>query len=59
MTNETNLSVAEAARLMGVSQQYIRVGLQQKVLPFGTAVRITGKRFTYYISPAKFKEFIS
>ena len=59
MKEQTNLPVATAAKLMGVSQQYIRVGLQQKILPFGTAVRVTGKRFTYYISPAKFKDFIN
>ena len=48
------LSVEDAARLMGVTGQFIRVGLQQGALPFGYAVK--RKRWSYYISPAKFTE---
>lgn len=54
MTN--NMSVATAARLMGVSKQFIRVGLQRGILPFGYAVKLSNKRFTYYISPSKFSK---
>ncbi len=50
-----NLSVATAAKLMGVCQQFIRVGLQRGVLPFGYAVKQSSK-YTYYISPVKFSE---
>jgi hypothetical protein len=49
-----NMSVAEASKLMGVSLQFIRVGLQKGVLPFGYAVQITRGRYTYYISRQKF-----
>ena len=53
-----NLSVNRAAQLMGVTEQYIRVGLQLGQLPFGVALQVGGKKqFTYYISPAKFTEF--
>ncbi|MGN0517455.1 MAG: helix-turn-helix domain-containing protein [Acutalibacteraceae bacterium] len=52
-----NISVAQAADLMGVSQQYIRIGLQRGRLPFGTAVQISNKKWTYHISPAKFAEY--
>lgn len=52
-----NLSVEVAARYMAVNPQFIRVGLQQGILPFGSAVRINGNRYTYYISPVKFCEF--
>lgn len=55
--NVETMTVADAARLMGVSQQFVRIGLQKGNLPIGTAVRISGKRFTYYISPIKFTEF--
>lgn len=34
---ENRLTVKQAAALMGVSEQFIRVGLQQKVLNFGCA----------------------
>lgn len=53
----SKLSVETTAKLMGVSKQFIRVGLQQKIFPFGYAVRISGNRFTYYISPKKFTEY--
>lgn len=43
------MSVAEAAELMGVSKDYIRIGLQRGLLPFGTAVKMSN-RYTYYIS---------
>jgi hypothetical protein len=33
------------------------VGLQDGVFPFGYAVKISGKRFSYYISPKKFSEY--
>lgn len=51
-----NISVAEAARRLGKSQQYIRVGLQNQRLPFGTAVFI--KRWSYHISPKLLDEYI-
>lgn len=55
---EYRISVAEAAELMGVSQQFIRVGLQKKELPFGTAVQITRKKYTYFISRSQFNEYL-
>ena len=53
--NDNRLSVAKAAELMDVSQQFIRIGLQRGILPFGYAVQISSK-WTYYISPTKFTE---
>lgn len=43
------MTVAEAAEIMGVSKDYIRIGLQRGLLPFGTAVKMSN-RYTYYIS---------
>lgn len=54
---DNNLTVEEAADLMGVSRQFIRVGLQKGVLPFGYAVQVSSKRYTYFISKQKFKEY--
>lgn len=48
----------EAARIMGVSQQFVRVGLQQGILPFGCAIQITKKKYTYFISRAKLAEYV-
>lgn len=56
MDNQNNLTVEEASKLMGVSRQFIRVGLQKGVLPFGYAVKISDGRFTYFISRQKFLE---
>ena len=43
------ISVKEAAKELGVSEQFVRVGLQQKVLPIGTAVKMSTV-YTYHIS---------
>ena len=53
---ENNMSIEEASKLMGVSRQFIRVGLQKGILPFGYAVKISAGRFTYFISRHKFLE---
>jgi hypothetical protein len=58
MKRENKLSVGEAADLMGVSPQFIRVGLQKGIFPWGYAVQVSAKRFTYYISRAKLLEAI-
>jgi hypothetical protein len=50
------MTVAEASELMGVSQQFVRVGLQKGILPFGYAVQISTNRYTYFISRQKFYE---
>ncbi len=53
-----NITVKEAALLMSVGPQFVRVGIQQGILTFGTAVKISGDRYTYYISPNKLAEYI-
>lgn len=50
------ITVKDASEIMGVSQQFIRIGLQQGILPFGVAVR-NSSQYTYYISPKKFYEY--
>lgn len=51
------ITVEKAALLMGVSKPFIRIGLQNGTLPFGNAFKISGNRYTYYISPKKFTEY--
>lgn len=47
--NSARISVQEAAKLMGATEQFIRVGLQRGLFPWGHAVQISRKRYTYYI----------
>ena len=53
----SRMKVAEAAKLMGVSQQFVRVSMQRGKLPIGTAVKLSDNRWTYYISEALFEQF--
>jgi len=54
-----NITVKEAAEILGASEQFIRVGLQTGRLPIGTAVQVGyAKRYTYHISPKLLKEYI-
>lgn len=52
------VTVKQAAKLLGVSEQFIRIGLQQRSLPFGVAVKMS-ERYTYYISKKKLEEYIN
>ena len=52
------VTVAEAAARMGKSPQFIRICLQQGLLPIGTAVKTGKKNWNYYISPKLLDEYI-
>jgi len=54
---EGKITVERAAKLMGVSKEYVRMGLIQKRLPFGTAVR-KSTVWTYHISPKLFYQYL-
>lgn len=51
------MTVKEAARLLQKSEQFIIVGLQHGILPFGYAVKMSS-RWTYHISDAKVYEYL-
>lgn len=51
------MSVKNAAQLMGVSEQFIRIGLQNNRFPFGSAVK-KSSRWTYHISPMAFYRYM-
>lgn len=57
MNNSNNVSVEEAAKLLGKSKQFVRVALQKGIVPFGFAVKMSSK-YTYYISPKKLAEYV-
>lgn len=52
------LTVKEAASRMGVTPRYIYYGLQDGVLPFGTAVKMDG-RYSYYINKTRFEKWMA
>lgn len=52
-----NIRVSEAAKLMGKSEQFIRIGLQRNILPFGFAIQMSTK-WTYHISPKLLEEYV-
>lgn len=47
-----NIPIKKAADLMGVSEQFLRVLIQNNRLPFASAVKMEegNKRFNYYIN---------
>ena len=53
------VSVAEAAARMGVTPQFLRMGLRANRLPFGTAVRMPGGRWSYYINARRFERYMA
>lgn len=52
------ISVNDAARCMGKGRQFVRIGLQRGILPFGNAVPGSGGSWNYYINPARFREYV-
>lgn len=57
LTNEKNITIKKAAEMMGKSEQFIRIGLRNNRLPFGTAVKLS-TQWTYHISPQLFYEYL-
>lgn len=54
----TRIGTRTAARCLGKSEQFVRIGLQRGLLPFGNAVPGTGKKWNYYINPVKFRDYV-
>lgn len=52
---KNRISVEHAAELLGASPQFIRIGLQQGMLKFGMAVKMS-RQWTYVITKQKFEE---
>lgn len=49
--------VSEAAKEIGMNTQTLRLGLQQRVFPFGEAILTSEKRYTYHINPELLKRY--
>ena len=52
-----NVSVVEAARILGKSPQFVRVALQTGAAPFGFATK-NKTTYSYHISPKKLAEYV-
>lgn len=51
------MTILECAKLLEKSPQFVRIGLQRGILPFGYAVKMSGK-YTYHISRNKVYEYL-
>lgn len=52
------MKVTEAAKIMGKDPQFVRIGLQRGLLPFGWAIKISPGRYSYFISDKLFGEYV-
>lgn len=50
------VTVAEAAKILDASPEYIRYALRQGMLPIGSAAKMS-TRWTYHISPKLLAEY--
>ena len=57
MKQSGKVTVKEAAEILGKSEQFVRIALQQNVLPIGVAVQMSSK-WTYHISPKLLNEYV-
>lgn len=52
-----NITVRDAARCLGKGEQFVRIGLQRGILPFGSAVPGTGQHYIYFINADKLRDY--
>ena len=50
--------VETAAKRLNMSPQTLRLALQQRVFPFGVAVKTSNNRYTYWISETRLQKFL-
>lgn len=53
------VTVKQAAKELGVSEQFIRICMQRGELDIGLATKLTGNQYTYLITRGKLDAFIS
>jgi hypothetical protein len=51
------MTVVEAAKLMQVDPQFLRLALQQKLFPFGVAVKCD-RRYSYFVNEKMLEEYL-
>lgn len=50
--------VSEAAKKLGMNTQTLRLALQQRLFPFGVAVKTSENRWTYYINETRLEHYL-
>lgn len=50
--------VSEAAKKLGMNTQTLRLALQQRLFPFGVAVKTSENRWTYYINETRLTQYL-
>lgn len=56
--SDRKLSVEQAAKEMGVSPMFLRIGLRNGKFPFGTAIKFD-KQWSYYINSERFRKWMA
>jgi len=57
-TSDRKFSVEQAAKIMGVSPMFLRLGLRRGEFPFGVAIKFE-KQWRYYINPERFHRWMA
>ena len=52
------MSVAEAAKKINATEQFVREALKANLFPWGVAVKMPGGRFSYWISEEKLDKWL-
>ena len=52
------LTPEQAGKMIGKGAEFVRVGLQQNIFPFGNAVKTKSGQWNYLIIASKFYEYI-
>ena len=50
--------VSVAAEKLGMNTQTLRLALQQRLFPFGVAVKTSDNRYTYYINETRLEKYL-
>ena len=52
------ITIKDAAHVLERSEQFVRIGLQRNLLPFGFAMKREGARkYDYFINPSQFAAY--
>ena len=54
----SRVTIQEAAKMLGITEQYLRVSLQRGAFPFGVAMKVGSERYTYYVNKERLERWI-